>query len=160
MIIDRRLVRTDWEKRRRFLSYEKRRPIFRTAFPYIFLIPLQLSRRLCPLFPPRQRGKICPFHFNLLHRKHRLGKTGRCFRYNVRNTKGDCKNISSYSPECNIKFIFSYRQIHTCVLFLLPLRVRRSKAPSRGRRIPRFPYPYRIALRNIYLCFAICRRFF
>ena len=115
VIIDRRLVRTDWEKRRRFLSYEKRRSIFRTAFPYIFLIPLQLSRRLCPLFPPRQRGKICPFHFNLLHRKHRLGKTGRCFRYNVRNTKGDCKNISSYSPECNIKITFSCRQIHILV---------------------------------------------
>ena len=49
----------------------------------------------------------------------------------------------------------SYRQIHTCVLFLLPLRGRRSKAPSRGRRIPRFPYPYRIALRNIYLCLSL-----
>lgn len=160
MLIDRRLVRTDWEKRRRFLSYEKLRAYIPNGFSVHFPHPLAAVSAALPFFPPRQRGKARPFHFNLLHRKHRLGKTGRCFRYNVRNTKGDCKNISSYSPECNIKITFSCRQIHICVLFLLPLRVRRSKAPSRGRRIPRFPYPYRIALRNIYLCFAICCRFF
>ena len=33
------------------------------------------------LFFAEARGQTCPFHFNLLHRKHRLGKTGRCFRY-------------------------------------------------------------------------------
>ena len=56
MIIDRRLVRTDWEKRRRFLSYEKLRAYIPNGFSVHFPHPLAAVSAALPFFPTEARG--------------------------------------------------------------------------------------------------------